>query len=158
MAEVTSGEIFRTINERLSYMEDVALYKALNYLAIEDVQREKIVINNAIQRAHEHGFKQDVVKAFFSAQISVAKAIQYRYRADLLSKSIKRQPLDLQKEVRPALIRLGNQLIQQMDTYCKNQGRFKQNQFFEFNQAITVNYLTTLDKQQLFNALLEVRQ
>jgi len=35
IAEVTSSELFTAISERLGYMEDVALYKARNHLAIE---------------------------------------------------------------------------------------------------------------------------
>ena len=77
--------IFSTINERLSYMEDVALFKAQNHLPIEDIQRESVVINKAKVSASEQGLDPEIVKDFFQAQISVAKAIQYRYRADLLS-------------------------------------------------------------------------
>ncbi|MCP3901424.1 MAG: chorismate mutase, partial [Desulfobacteraceae bacterium] len=43
-AEVTSEELFSTINERLSYMEDVALFKAQKHLPIENIEREKVVL------------------------------------------------------------------------------------------------------------------
>ncbi|MBT3880643.1 MAG: chorismate mutase [Candidatus Scalindua sp.] len=157
-AEVTSIELFRTINERLSYMEDVALFKVKNHLPIEDIQRENDVIDKAKVFASEQGFDSGIVKDFFRAQISVAKAIQYRYRADLLSQPSFRQPRDLQKEVRPALIRLGNQIIEQMAAYCKNHGEFQKTQFTEFNEAIIVKYVTETDKQLLFRALLKVKQ
>ncbi len=157
-AEITSAELFRTINERLSYMEDIALFKARNHLPIEDIQRENIVLDKAKASAHEHGFDPELVNDFFQAQISVAKAIQYRYRADLLSLPSFRQPQDLQNEVRPALIRLGHQIIQQMAAYCKKYGEFQQIQFSEFSETITVKYVTEMDKQLLFRALLKVKQ
>ena len=156
-AEVTSAELFKTINERLSYMEDVALFKAKNHRPIEDIQREKIVIEKAKEFASQQGFAPEIIQDFFHAQISVAKAIQYRYRADLLSQPSSRQPRALDKEVRPALIRLGNQIILQMAAYCKNHGKFQQTQFTEFNEAITVKYVAETDKQLLFKALLKVK-
>ncbi|MCP4991268.1 MAG: chorismate mutase [Colwellia sp.] len=157
-AEVISAELFRTINERLSYMEDVTLFKAKNHLPIENIQRENVVIDKAKGFASEQGFDPEIVKNFFHAQISVAKAIQYRYRADLLSQPSFRQPRDLQKDVRPALIRLDHQIIQEMAAYCKNNGEFQQTQFAEFNETITVKYVTETDKQLLFKALLKVKQ
>lgn len=83
--ENAASTLFKTINDRLSYMEDVALFKAVNHLPIEDSVREKKVIANAKTSAASKGLDPDSVEAFFEAQISVAKAIQYRYRADLLS-------------------------------------------------------------------------
>jgi len=156
-AEVTSAELFRSINERLSYMEDVALFKAKNHRPIEDIQRENAVIDKSKALARKHGFAPGVVTDFFAAQISVAKSIQYRYRADLLSQPSLRQPRDLEREVRPALNRLGSQSIQQMAAYCKNYGEFQRAQYADFNQAISVNYVTETDKYLLFEALLKVK-
>ncbi len=93
--------LFETINQRLSYMKDVGLYKAQNQLAIENVERERVVLNSAKTAAAEKGLDADAVAGFFTAQISAAKAIQYRYRADLLSQPSQRQPLDLNAEIRP---------------------------------------------------------
>ncbi|MCP3941419.1 MAG: chorismate mutase [Desulfobacteraceae bacterium] len=156
-ADVTTSKLFKTMNERLSYMEDVALFKAQNHLPIEDIQRENIVLGKAEASAGELGFDIESVKDFFNAQIAVAKAIQYRCRADLLSRPSSRRPLDLKKDVRPALIRLGDQLIVQMAAYCKSHGKYHPEQFDEFSKAITVKYVTKADKQLLFNALLKVK-
>ncbi|WP_234912755.1 gamma subclass chorismate mutase AroQ, partial [Vibrio anguillarum] len=78
IASVTSQDLFTAINLRLSYMEDVALYKAYNNEPIEDTKREAIVINNASISAEKEGLNKESVVDFFSAQISAAKAIQYR--------------------------------------------------------------------------------
>jgi len=156
-ADITNSELFKTINDRLSYMEDVALFKAKNHLPIEDIQREAVVIEKATLSAGERGVDPESVKDFFNAQIAVAKAIQYRYRADLLSRPCSRQPLDLNKEVRPALIRLGDQLMVQMVAFCKRHGKYQPTSFAEFDKAITIKYVTTADKQLLLNALLKVK-
>ena len=156
-AEVTSTELFSIINERLSYMKDVALFKAQNHRPIEDIDREKIVIDNAKMSALKKGLDPVHVEDFYKAQISVAKAIQYRHRADLLSQSSFQKPKDLQKEVRPALLRLGDQIVHKMMVYIGIYGSFKSTEFSEFDAAITVKYVTASDKQLLFNALQKIK-
>ena len=156
-ADVTSVELFRTINKRLSHMEEVALFKAQNHLPIEDIEQEKIVIQRAIVSARDKGLDPDSIEDFFKAQISVAKAVQLRYRADLRSRPSSIEPKDLQKEVRPCLLRLGDQIIQQMIMYIKTHGSFKPTQFADFDSDVNVKYVTASDKQLLFNALLKVR-
>jgi len=156
-AGVASVELFETINERLSYMEDVALFKAENHRPIEDVEREKIVIDKAKVFARDRGLDPNSVEYFFKAQISVAKAIQYRYRADILSQPSQHKPKDLQQEVRPSLIRLGDQIIQQMVAYIKTNGSFESIQFSELDAAINVKHIGFLDKRLLFDALQKVK-
>jgi chorismate mutase len=156
VAEVTSSELFTAINERLGYMGDVALFKAHNHLAIEDIEREKIVIDKAKKSAHEKGLDPDSVEEFFKAQISVAKAIQFRYRADLLSQPSFQEPKDLKREIRPQLLSLGDQIIQQMAIYIEALA-FKPTGFADFDAAINVEYVTASDKQLLFKALQKVK-
>ena len=87
--------VFSAINERLSYMEDVALFKANHQRPIEDIKREAFVIEKAAKSAQEFGLNRESIVAFFTSQISAAKAIQYRYRADLLSQPSSKKPRDL---------------------------------------------------------------
>ena len=156
-AEVTSAELFQTINERLSYMEDVALYKAKNHIPIEDVVRERLVVDKAKASARDIGLEPTHIEDFFKAQISVAKAIQFRFRADLLSQPSAKEPKDLKKEIRPHLLRLGDQSIQKILSYVKKHGSFKQISFSEFEAAIKVRYVTVSDKKLLFRALLKIK-
>ncbi|NQZ12021.1 MAG: gamma subclass chorismate mutase AroQ [Algicola sp.] len=149
--------LFETINQRLGYMTDVALYKAQNQLAIENTKREIVVINSAKASAAEAGLDPARVEAFFKAQISAAKAIQYRYRAELLSQPIERLPLDLNKEIRPALIKLGHQIIEQMAGYVKQHGAFKPEQWAAFLKIVNQQYLSKMDKTRLFEGLLRIR-
>jgi len=142
-------------------MKDVALFKVKNHLPVEDIERENRVIDRAKVTAGDKGLAPDSVEDFFKAQIScqisVAKAIQFRYRADLLSQPSVQEPKDLKSEVRPHLLRLGDQLVEQMMMYIKTSGSFDSAQFSDFDAAIDVEYVTLLDKQILFQALQQVK-
>ncbi|NRB36973.1 MAG: gamma subclass chorismate mutase AroQ [Pseudomonadales bacterium] len=157
VAEITATEVFVSINERLGYMEDVALYKAHNHLAIEDISREVTVINKAKDSARSKGLNPDQLETFFKAQIAVAKAIQYRYRADLLSRPTLPAAKDLQKELRPSLLRLGDKIINQIALYTASHGSFSLVQFSDFDQVITGRYISQKDKQMIFRALQQTR-
>ena len=156
-AASTAQELYSTINLRLSYMEDVALYKNNNNKAIEDKERELIVIKSASLLAEKEGLDQESVIAFFSAQISVAKAIQYRYRADLLSKPTDQEPRNLDSVIRPALIKLGKDINIEIARYLRDGGVFPQQEFQVFERTVNSRYLTRADKEMLFNALTKIR-
>ncbi len=156
-AEATASALFTAINERLSYMQDVALYKAQNNKAIEDITREQLVINNSKQAARLKGLAPEHIEEFFKAQIAVAKAIQYRFRADILSQPSTTKPRDLIKEIRPALLKLGEQIINHMVDHLNIYGSFQQLTFAEFDAAIDVNYLTLADKQLMFRSLHSIK-
>ncbi len=156
-ANNSAHNLFETLNQRLSYMPDVALYKAIHHKPIEDLERENLVINKTQKAAVTHGLAKEYVTDFFLAQIAVAKAIQYRYRADLLAQPSTKKPRDLQTEVRPALITLGNKIIQQLAQYIKENDTFKESQRFEFNRIMTNKYITDKDKALLFNTLLSIK-
>ncbi|MGR5061939.1 chorismate mutase [Photobacterium sp. DNB22_13_2] len=156
-ATSSTDALFNTIAQRLSYMEDVGLYKFNHHLAIEDVAREEVVIEKASASAAKVGLDSSSVEGFFRAQISAAKAIQYRYRADLLNEPTSREPRDLKVVVRPALITLGNQINQKMVGYLKAGGQLSQADWDAFSQALEMNYLSEADKRALFDALAGVK-
>ncbi|PPZ36046.1 gamma subclass chorismate mutase AroQ, partial [Escherichia coli] len=78
-------KIAQLIDQRLDYMKDVAGYKAENHLPIEDLPQERKVIEKSLVETESLGLEGESVRNFMIAQISVAKTIQYRYRADWLS-------------------------------------------------------------------------
>jgi len=78
-------DVTSLINQRLSYMKDVAGYKANNHLPIEDLPQEARVLSDTVLEAEKLGLDGESVKFFIQAQMDAAKAIQYRYRADWLS-------------------------------------------------------------------------
>ncbi len=101
----------RLVNERLSYMKDVAGYKAEQHLPIEDLAQEKKVLDQSISEAESFGLNSETVKPFIVTQMNVAKAIQYRYRADWLSSpETNWKPQDL-SEVRLKISSLNTELL-----------------------------------------------
>lgn len=158
-AQGTDTSLFNNINNRLGYMKDVALYKAQKHLQIEDTAREAVVIEKAQAQAERIGLNPKSVKPFFVAQISAAKAIQYRYRADWLSHPYKHnaKPLNLKTQVRPALIKLGNTILAEMKAHLEKHGPFKPAEREKFIRQITVAKLTKADKDMLYDGLMKVR-
>lgn len=144
-AEVTVAELFSTIDERLGHMESVALYKAQNQLPIENMTREKIVIADAKQAAGLEGMNPDSIEEFFSAQISVAKAIQYRYRAELLSVPNLSPAIDLDRTIRPAITELGSRIVTLLANHLKSTGTIKATDIEQFNLAISTRFVTVAD-------------
>lgn len=156
-ADITTKKLFETISMRLGYMESVALYKAKNNMPIEDVEREKTVINQAKLSAAEKGVSPDHIEDFFKAQISVAKAIQFRYRADLLSQPRSLKLKDLNKEIRPELIQLGDLIITEIVGYLKVNGSFEKIDYSDFESKMNIRYVKNSDKKLIFNSLKKIK-
>lgn len=71
--------LYSEMNTRLGYMKAVALYKWQNKLAIEDLTREKLVIEKSVSMAKEQGVASQAIEDFFRVQIEIAKKIQRNY-------------------------------------------------------------------------------
>ena len=146
--------LFVLINERLTYMEHVALYKERAKSPIEDMQREAVVIKEAVRTANELGLFGPSVESFFRIQISVAKAIQYRYRADWLSTPPTFVPLDLKQVIRPKLSELGESIVKELATLYLDDGRVSEEHRSLFHDTISTDNVSLQDKTRLFDSLL----
>jgi chorismate mutase len=149
--------IFQTINARMSYMEDVARYKAQNHLPIEDVPREQLVIQQATLSAAESGLESESVAAFFEALISGAKAIQYRCRADLLTQHQAQATRDLDSALRPDLIAIGKRLNSELADYFSHNTAIDPALWPQFYEAVQQKNLSLADKRAIFEALTKIR-
>ncbi|HEB26863.1 MAG TPA: gamma subclass chorismate mutase AroQ [Porticoccus sp.] len=131
IADTDSLDVFSLINQRLSYMEDVAKYKAQHHLPVEDVQREILVLKKAIDQAQLLGLEPASIKDFFRVQMDMAKAIQFRARADWLSDAsqLTQNGRNLSTEIRPQLLILGDKITQTIKDYLQSGHRFH-NGFF----------------------------
>lgn len=78
------GCIGNLVGKRLLHMKNVALFKAAKHLPVEDQGQEAHVTEQAIIIASSFGLDTASVREFVSFQMKVAKAVQYRYRAQLL--------------------------------------------------------------------------
>ncbi len=88
---------------RLAFMPAVAAWKAARGTPIEDLERERQVLEAAESTAVEYGLEPQPVREWFALQIDLAKAVQQR-------NSAADPTLDLD-EIRPALIRLGRRQV-----------------------------------------------
>ncbi|GEM74405.1 gamma subclass chorismate mutase AroQ [Vibrio sagamiensis] len=150
--------IFQIINERMSYMPDVAIYKANHGLPIEDLARESIVLEKAVATSEKYGLEQNSIKTLVKSLMSSAKVIQYRVRADALSqKSQVSAPRELKTVVRPALIKLGDNLNNKLYQYLKSGRFFSDSQYDTFKKAVSNPYLEERDKKMIFDALTKVK-
>jgi len=154
----------RLINERLSYMKDVAGYKAEQHLPIEDLTQEKKVLDQSVSEAESFGLNSETVKPFIVTQMNVAKAIQYRYRADWLSSpETNWKPQDL-AEVRLKISTLNTELLKNIaDQLKKNNNKAPHScgymwsvQHHQLKEADKKALCTTLNKIKLKNENLKV--
>ncbi len=151
------------VNERLQLMKDVAAYKFVNNVEIENTQREEIVVKRALVGAQNNQLNPESVEAFFRLQIQLAKEVQKawikRWEANRDSAPVDHVATDLNAEVRPRLISLGDQIIRQIPRALPelhNTKRFTSN-LQEINQAVTNPYVSNSRKQQLLDTLMKIR-
>lgn len=151
--------IFNLINERLGYMEQVALYKHQSHIPVEDLTREKFILDKSLLSATEQGLDSDSILDFFQSQMDAAKAVQYRYRADwLASPPEPPKEIDLNNEIRPKLTALGRELISSITRYLNNGQSFSTDQLKQFVDALKVHNLSLADKENIFRGLIQVKK
>lgn len=152
-ADITRETLFALINERLSYMEQVALFKFHNKVAVEDLEREQQVVEDSRRSAAQLGLDPEVIATFFEAQIAVAKAVQYRYLADWLSAPSTEPPPDLANQIRPRLTELGEHIVETLAELWQSGDSIGEAHRRAFHAAITVEHVSEDDKDLLFDSL-----
>lgn len=152
-----SSVLFSLINKRLSHMEDVALYKHERNIKIEDLDREQIVINSALEMATEKGLDSTSIEVFFRTQIEIAKSIQYKYFADWARKPTNIIAPDLQTDIRPSLTQLGNSIIIEIGDLLRDNKEIKPEQRSLFRASLTIAKVDLKDKDALFDSLLLIK-
>lgn len=91
---------------RLAFMPLVASWKSARGVPIEDLERERMVLEAAERNAARFGLDPGPVRDWFALQIDLAKAVQRRTPA---------APPTLElEEIRPALIRLGERQVRSL--------------------------------------------
>ncbi len=89
---------------RLALMPHVAAWKRAKQRPIEDLPRERAVLERAARVAGRAGLDPAWLRRVFALQIELAKAVQRRAPAP-------QTPLDLVTDVRPLLLRLGDRIV-----------------------------------------------
>lgn len=152
-----NGNLPGLINERLFYMKDVAASKAANHLPVEVIAQEDKVLADTKKTAEELGLNPHSVEPFIVAQMSAAKAIQYRYRADWLATpetDWKPRPLEV---IRKDIAELSTRILQRLAVELKTNGHITPDNQAEFIAQLEQKNLSEADKIQLFRTLEQVR-
>ena len=102
------------IQQRLGYMNDVARNKWNSGAPIEDLPREREIIDTLGRQAADYRLDATIARNFFRAQIEASKIIQHARFAEWRTRN---QPPfadipDLRDHIRPALDALTPQLMQ----------------------------------------------
>ena len=138
--------IEETIAARLALMKPVAHSKWATGRAIEDTDREKVVIEQAVISGLQYGITADSTTTFFEAQIEAAKAIQRYWFNVWQDEPPKGLAPDLTATIRPQLLELGDQILSQLsDTRSLT--------FTRFQKATQIEGLSLAHQQALFQAL-----
>ncbi|APC16444.1 chorismate mutase [Pseudomonas frederiksbergensis] len=115
-APAALAPLLSTIQERLAIADKVALSKWDSGKPVEDRQRERDVIAEAIAEAPYYKLSNETVEQFFSAQIEANKLVQYAHLSDwhAQGKAPNDPRPDLDGLIRPQLDLLQNRLLQQL--------------------------------------------
>ncbi|MCE9642076.1 MAG: gamma subclass chorismate mutase AroQ [Betaproteobacteria bacterium] len=106
--------VLQLIQQRLGHMDDVARNKWNSGAAIEDLPREREIIDGLGRQAADYGLDAAVARDFFRAQIEASKVIQ---RTRFKEWQAANQPKfvgvrDLARDIRPALDALTPAMMQ----------------------------------------------
>jgi len=136
-----------TIAARLALMKPVAHSKWVTGRAIEDTDREKVVIEQAVISGLQYGITTDSTTTFFEAQIEAAKAIQRYWFTVWQAQPPEGQAPNLTETIRPQLLELGDLILSQLgaDTRALT--------FARFQKATQIEGLSLTHQQALFQAL-----
>lgn len=154
-------KLFQLMNQRLSYMKDVAAYKYKRNMSTFDKKREKVVLTAAVHKAAVANIKAQSVRPFFQAQMNAAVGVENAWvkywQHNGLPKTERIRSLT--KVVRPALIKLDDQIIKQLKLampLLKDQ-KYQAELYHKFEQSINVQYVSQKDKWQLWKSLHNVQ-
>lgn len=155
-----TGKLFELVNKRLSYMKDVAAFKWVNKKPIEDISREAVVIQKASEAAGKEGLDVESTQLFFGVQIEAAKQIQRGWHKVWRENGFPEDVTfaDLKTEIRPALIKLGNEIIIQIKTAgpTLRDPDFSDKLKSMIKSGINIKYVDDKTKEKLLKALSKI--
>ena len=97
------GDLVDLLARRMAFMPLVGDLKAKRGLPIEDLARERTVIELVAAAARVRGLPDQATRQFFELQIELSKAVERRMRES--------SALDLERQIRPALNQLGARIV-----------------------------------------------
>ena len=101
-----SDHLIDLIARRLALMPAVAAWKRRNDSPIADPAREQLVLARVAEQVRAVGLEPGATLPLFELQIELARAVQAR--------AAEVEPLDLERELRPALLLLGERIVESL--------------------------------------------
>ena len=153
-------DITALINNRLSYMQSIAEYKVHQKIPVEDLAREKLILEDVTSIAEQYNLDSNKLVDFFQEQMDVAKNIQYRYIDKWRTQGLdikQQEDTYLYNNIRPALQNLSVEIIIAISNYIKEGKVFGSNEYEIFMQQINIDQLSQKNKHLLFKALSKIR-
>ena len=153
-------QLLLLVDGRLQLMKDVAAYKFVNNISVENKQREQLVLASAISNAQHKQLNRESVESFFRLQIQLAKTVQSgwieQWRAKGRDPSLDGPVVELSAEIRQKLISLGEQIVSKIPMALPELHDSTQ---FEHNLArvergISSPFVSIAMKHQLLHALI----
>jgi cyclohexadienyl dehydratase len=99
------------IEQRLALMEHVAYWKQAHDLPIEDVARERRVLDDTVRSARALGIDEGAARELFELQIRLARQVQQHVSARPAMKQPPRALRNLDSDLRPELDRIGREML-----------------------------------------------
>ena len=148
------GSLYELIDERLEWMAQVAAYKWLHQLPVEDIERERIVIEASVENALKAGIDPETSTLFFAAQIDAAKSIQRFWFARYEAGEEPQSTADLSQTIRPRLLALGEEILSAAVQNSRAGARPDER---AFRSKVSVHGLSDPQVSRLFDSVLGLR-
>jgi cyclohexadienyl dehydratase len=111
-ADADVRAVFRSMQDRLRLMKEVAAWKHARNAPVVDPERERQVLEATVRQASDLGIDAVAARRLFSLQIRLAVRVQESSIADWRSgASAPQEVRDLASELRPQLDRIGAELL-----------------------------------------------
>jgi cyclohexadienyl dehydratase len=151
--EQTVSDVFALIDARLDLMPEVGAWKLAHAVPIADPARERDVVDRTVAIARDLGIEPEAARAFFELQIALARRLQER------SQSVQdaRPARDLNADLRPALDRIGERLMQSLYLALPEFGDSFVQRYGTFADRIDAPGIGSEQRQALMRALARMK-
>jgi cyclohexadienyl dehydratase len=142
---------------RLAFMRAVAAAKERAGLAIEDAAQEERVLAAARAEAVAHGLAPSPVEVLFRVQIAVARRVQSTFLALRAGARPAVEPLDLEREARPALAAISRTIIARAADVARDAAARTAVDAARLARELDANVATEAERLALARAVLALR-
>ena len=153
------ANVVELLAQRLQLMPEVAAWKAARNVPVQDVDRERQVLQATVQRAQQLGIEAATAERLFGLQIELARRVQSDAIAHWRSSGIAPPAArNLETELRPVLDELGKRLLQALYLSLPQLERSESAQLATLAQPLRTAGLSDAEASSLLQALFALRR